>query len=1109
MSVKEQSTAQRLTSAANKLVGGGRSSAAFAAKDPRRLDLPANRSSSTSAPSTAPASKPGLPQVKVTGKQNVLNDYRSYNYLFTLSAVDIPTLKETNDAKLKQQMLEECSKKYTILKSYGKGEQKISDTESGVELVKAFNETASAGFDFFINNIEIETIVAFNKLTGASQATKLRFDIYEPYSINNFIETIQVAAVAAGHEQYKSAAFVLKMEFKGYTDQGDLPSDAASVPGTTRFFVFSFTGMGVEVTEGGTKYSCTAVPFNDLGASSTSARLKGDIKASGKTVGELLKDFQDRIVENNKGDAKNNQGTDSNGEDRIDKYEILFAEVGTSGIDKKKSTNAISRSLWRDVNRDNNVYKMLDPGEANGEKQTESPNVIPVAQFARGTNIQDCISAVIRDSDYITGILKNIKDNIDQNGMVPYFQIINEVSPETTWNEITKSPVRTYRYIVIPYKIHYTKIPGLQNDVVDTSKLVRYAQREYNYIYTGKNLDILSFNLKFDNLYFQAIPQGMGATPLFSSAVNTQPDNTTKPIVGSKVSKDSAKKSALGHAPVIQDPTTNGNPQAAAGNSSPQQVDPYSRLAKNLHQAVLDNVSMVTAELEIIGDPFYLMQGGVAHFYSIVDSENQGVTVDGDAPYQTSDIPIVVNFRNPTDINTKTGFLKFDKNLVPFSGVFLVQTVASTFNDGIFKQRLRLIRIPGQVLDAREYQPSDFNGFLDVPNPADQASPVPPAPTSGLRPTAGTLLARGLPGAGLPGALSNFVNAPGGALGGVAAGVATLSGSLKQVSGAVSGGVNILNQGSEIFGGSLNGLNKLASGIRLNSAGLATASQTVSGTAAAVDNVSATAASAGIPKEQLTAMTKDALTSVDSAATAAAGVTAAGLATAASLPAGESAGLMSSISSKLDGLKGSAANLAEKFGVDPKQLSGLGGKLTSKLTDQLSDIAKTVPSNVDITAATKAGLDLNQIPVDKLSNIPATAPVAKAPEAEVPIKDVQAILASGGNISNIPGVANIPGINDVLSQQSKLLGTLNVPGLSVDTSMLTDKLSSVQKGIGDITKSVTGAVGGFSVEGGMTQLKSMMPDAKLPDLSKTAASIFGSKSADQSSPLVNLIKGKG
>ena len=57
-----------------------------------------------------------------------------------------------------------------------------------------------------------------------------------------------------------------------------------------------------------------------------------------------------------------------------------------------------------------------------------------------------------------------------------------------------------YTYVVTPFKMLYTKVPGFGNHTVDQAKLYKECIRRYDYLYTGKNLDIVNFKLNFKSL---------------------------------------------------------------------------------------------------------------------------------------------------------------------------------------------------------------------------------------------------------------------------------------------------------------------------------------------------------------------------------------------------------------------------------------------------------------------------------------------------------------------------------------------------------------------------------------------------------------------------------
>jgi len=150
-------------------------------------------------------------------------------------------------------------------------------------------------------------------------------------------------------------------------------------------------------------------------------------------------------------------------------------------------------------------------------------------------------------------------------------------------------------------------------------------------------------------------------------------------------------------------------------------------------------------------------------------------------------------------------------------------------------------------------------------------------------------------------------------------------------------------------------------------------------------------------------------------------------------------------------------------------------------------------------SAVKNGLILNNIPTAALSNIPVTQPAAVAPFPDISLSDLKSILDRGGSLANIPGASQIPGVAALLTGASNL----RLPeGLKIDSSILGDKLSSVQTGLGQITGQIK------SVEASIGNIKSTVQGG-LPTSSDTLLSVankFGSVSSALNSPLDTLMK---
>jgi len=651
---------------------------------------------------------------------NVLSHYRSYTYNFTLATIDATSANDPTSYRSINAL------NNVVLKSGGKGTRVINATgksfgDDAKTLVDGFNAYSPGQFDMFVENVEIESLTSFSERTGASLATNIKFEIIEPYSINGVIEALHVAAVAAGYPTYTDAVFVLATEFLGYPDTTEL-SNVKNIDGATRFFPFKLTGIEVEVTERGTVYRVAGVPINEkaFGISNT---LKEPVSMSGVTVKEILESLMTGLnaqVEDS--DKKSTKNPSANS--KYDSYEIVFPtrDISKPGGWDYTKTNDIGNNPLLEVLVDKAIYNFPDPGkvtlknnynlEGNPLDQTAVYNPKDVQiQFAEKANVHEIISSVIRDSVYVRNLLKNLPDYIDEYGYVKYFIVKLEVI-NTGYDVVNRKPYQLFRYVVTPYDIHYTRVPNYYNTKIDPRKIQLQAHRVYNYIYTGQNTEVLNFKLNFNTLFFEAIPKAMGNSDAVPSKDGVKPGNTTEP----KADEVDTPTDANGKTKRTTVPNTT-DIQSVGGNAGANQIDPYTVLAKNMHNALINShASMISGEIDIVGDPFYLVTGGMGNYNPPIDKNGNPIT--GEADHQLGEILINIIFNNPIDIDKDTGFMYFNKKQASFSGIYRVIKVTSIFKDGEFKQRLDVIRMAGQI-DAN-VAASDPRTFLtSSANPQD------------------------------------------------------------------------------------------------------------------------------------------------------------------------------------------------------------------------------------------------------------------------------------------------------------------------------------------------------------------------------------------------------
>jgi hypothetical protein len=106
---------------------------------------------------------------------------------------------------------------------------------------------------------------------------------------------------------------------------------------------------------------------------------------------------------------------------------------------------------------------------------------------------------------------------------------------------------------------------------------------------------------------------------------------------------------------------------------------------------------MVTVNLEILGDPYWLIDSGMSNYFVGAASPTAQITDDGTMNYESGNVYIYMTFRTPADINQETGLYDFSISgkESAFGGIYRVVSCENTFNDGNWKQKLKCIRMPG------------------------------------------------------------------------------------------------------------------------------------------------------------------------------------------------------------------------------------------------------------------------------------------------------------------------------------------------------------------------------------------------------------------------------
>jgi hypothetical protein len=665
---------------------------------------------------------------------NVLHNFASYNYLWTLSVLSPQDLNFPDDSYRK-------GKLGPIILQSGSG-----NPNDRISTIFRSTDNPAGKFDYYMENVRISGMIGMDKTTGNTNATGITFDIVEPYSMGLFFQSLQIAALEANYANYLDCPLLLRLEFKGHLDQY---KQNVQIPGTTKYLPLKIRNITMRVSGNGSVYTCEAIPWNEKAHNTTYSQIKTEITVSGSTVQQMIQTGEkslQKVVNDRYQESVKRKDVEV-----PDQIIILFptdlktSDASTSVDDSSSPATATSNPNQKAANssvfnrlgvarssdgfnlvqKDNinpigissmgfNEYRKGDPAfgkdnavydEKTGTYQRGNITISKTsseARFNQGTDIPNVINQVILSSDYGRQALD--PDKIDSDGFINWWRIDTQVYMLDTDANIGKTGRKPNLvvYRVTPHKIHHSKFMAPNSAAKGTESLKLQALKEYNYLYTSKNLDIINFNIEFNAAFYTALTADSGknnqgvvrASETGRAAADTAAPNDT--VSGRTEGAGNGQGAIeLGTVPTIAENDkikTRSGGKGGAGSD-----DPGTMAARQFHDAITEGSDMVQLDMEIMGDPFFLGDSGMGN-YSAQATNLKGLNSDGGINYQDGEVYINVKFRNPVDISRSTGRYDFPNGkLVPqFSGLYRVTKVENNFKTGKFTQTLSLTRMVGQ-----------------------------------------------------------------------------------------------------------------------------------------------------------------------------------------------------------------------------------------------------------------------------------------------------------------------------------------------------------------------------------------------------------------------------
>jgi hypothetical protein len=701
---------------------------------------------------------------------NPLENLTSYAPMWTMAALDKnqfnnPTTYRNGPGDLK----------YVVFSSGGRFDSQRVNTAHGAP-------------EYFINNFSMQTTISATAQTGNSNAFKFTFEVLEPHTMGLFLQSLQNAAIKAGFANYNSAPFVLRLDIMGYNDLGQVYTSIKPKFWTLRLIKATFS-----VDENGSKYKVEAVPYNSKGFTDAINTAYTDVKlaCSAKGVGagtvldllttgsnslcKYLNDNEQKLLDEKKIGVK-------------DIYIIEFPEKSDEfinsaqvpGVTKRatKDPNAPIKTTitGKDVEVQlefgkNDIgkadfgfdaasggnYSFAQVGDSVDEKtgvvQRDKMAIDPkqrTFQFAQEQRLTTIINQVILSSTYAKKALD--PQNL-VNGFIKWWRL--DVQIQLLDLDIqTGEYAMKYIYRVVPFLVHHSIFSPPTTVPIGYQELQKQIVKQYNYIYTGQNTDVLKFDIQIDNLFYTGTSPTAEAK---SGKIGNQDQkgigtNPAKEVVTTVGAAPVAVTAANGRKRVMRDPELIKKTVGGSGDAK----ETEQQVAETFHKVFTSAGSgdLVKVNLEILGDPYWMADSGISNYFARPSDKSRFLSEDGTVNYEGGDVFIYLTFRTPSDIDEVTGLYQWPTagKESPFSGIFRVTQCENVFADGVFKQKLTCLRQVGQSQDFKDGNPNNIGQIVmdkakslavsfgkDVPVPATPAEEQKVEDPSGPRRPATTM----------------------------------------------------------------------------------------------------------------------------------------------------------------------------------------------------------------------------------------------------------------------------------------------------------------------------------------------------------------------------------
>jgi len=631
--------------------------------------------------------------------KNLLHQYASYNYLFTLSGLTEDQLKKPSDII--------GPKPHDIIaRSAGIGDPSTTVNNTSKVDNKTLNENEQSGLakaqsvlnqgrDIYFESVDIQSVHSFNPSRRSSSIGKIRMILNEPTGVT-ILEKLKATAYNCGYKDHVEAPYLLSLEFRGFNEHGN--SEQLDPNKGRKWIPIKIINIQIKVNTSGARYEVEAIPYNESGFLNKYNYTRTSISLDKATdIGAFLNHITTQLNKQNQDEAEKEQMfTPSMQDTYVIKIDDTFSSLPLQVNTRNNQIATVPTDDYAKIDitdPDTSFNKYSTPPQtykfgATAGAAPAGTAIIKILEEAMlslqpiQTVVDNWITKIIAKlaNDHNEKPLTNLHfENLDDKDYyVNWFMIKSKIDTKTgALDRRTMQHPKTITYYIEPYRIHVYRLvkPGI---TFGSAASIR-VKKKYEYIFTGQNTDILDLDINYKVAYYQtklkleAPSDGnIGIKPvefLLTSGPDTDLDNG----LGIRSYAGGVRTSSI-----------------IRGTESKSQADLFMDALAN------PQADMVKVDLKILGDPAWI---GMSQFFDInlkdkapgtgtttdekrkeLGADTAWNTIYGCFNVETHDPIVRLNFIMPGDLNEIKGRYEIGgTNSSAFSGLYQVYKVTSNF----------------------------------------------------------------------------------------------------------------------------------------------------------------------------------------------------------------------------------------------------------------------------------------------------------------------------------------------------------------------------------------------------------------------------------------------